>query len=218
MKRVLQFVLTTIAFYQRNARNDSKISLRNHKTKRENLHPDQQSTTTASIQFMKLLPCQLHLRLHYLKVISPQNLRISLCQKKINSRFDRNQMTLENSWSANGDNITEAIATFVHSSGLPFSIVERDAFKNMIETARLQPRDYKIPTRKQIGNQHLDYIYNSVVEANEKKLTKHAEHFGLYFYGDSATIARHPLLNIMAGCGHSSAVVLGIVDATNQYT
>src|SRR6056300_288580 len=90
-------------------------------------------------------------------------------------------MTLENSWSANGDNITEAIATFVHSSGLPFSIVERDAFKNMIEAARLQPKDYKIPTRKQIGNQHLDFIYNSVVETNEKKLTKHAEHFGLYF-------------------------------------
>src|SRR6056300_172877 len=56
--------------------------------------------------------------------------------KKINSRFDRNQMTLENSWSSNGDNITEAIATFVHSSGLPFSIVERD-FRQIGITSRL---------------------------------------------------------------------------------
>ena len=50
-----------------------------------------------------------------------------------------------------------------------------------------------------------------------KPFVKNAEHFGLYFYGDSATIYRRPLLNIMAGSAETSAVVLGIVDGSEQY-
>ena len=129
----------------------------------------------------------------------------------------QNQSSIEGSFYGNAELLSSTIAKFVLTAGLPFSVVSRPAFKEMIKQAQHQPHNYKPPTRQQVANHHLNEMAKQVDAENEKQLQQNGKIFGIYFYGDSATIYRRPLLNIMAGSAGTSAMVLGIVDATTEY-
>ena len=122
----------------------------------------------------------------------------SLMDSKIAYRKKTNQASIESSLQNNTSHLSSVIAKFVLNAGLPFSVVERDVFKDMIKEARFQPFNYKCPSQKQIAEEHLDEMYTAVVHSNNQILRKNAQNYGLYFYGDSATIFHRPLLNIMA--------------------
>lgn len=127
-----------------------------------------------------------------------------------------NQMSIQASLHQNGDVLTAAIANFVHSEGLPFSIVDKPTFHVMLNEARFAPVKYKVPNRKMMGGNLLDITYETYFAANMKKLNDGIEMYGICLYGDSATIKRKPFLNILAASVKEPSIVLEIADATDH--
>jgi hypothetical protein len=131
-------------------------------------------------------------------------------------RRNHHQMLLPASMYQNGDRLTAAIANFVHSEGLPFSVVDKPTFHYMLREARYAPAKYKMPDRKLVGGNLLDVTYETYFAHNLKKLNIGIEMFGICLYGDSATIRRKPFLNILAACVKEPSIVLEITDATSH--
>ena len=127
-----------------------------------------------------------------------------------------NQMSLETSLHQNGVRLTAAIANFVHSEGLPFSVVDKPTFHAMLAEARYAPAKYSIPNRRLIGGNLLDLTYATYFDDNIAKLNVGIEMYGICLYGDSATIRRKPFLNILAASVHEPSIVLEIADATDH--
>jgi hypothetical protein len=131
-------------------------------------------------------------------------------------RRQYSQMSLEASLQQNGIRLTAAIANFVHSEGLPFSVVDKPTFHAMIAEARYAPAKYSIPNRRLIGGNLLDLTYATYFDANIAKLNVGIEMYGICLYGDSATIRRKPFLNILAASVNEPCIVLEIADATDH--
>ena len=125
------------------------------------------------------------------------------------------QMTINFSMQRDSSSeLTGAIANFIHGNGLPFSLVDKPAFKNILTLARKSSPRYEPPTSKRMGNELLDLTYNSYVTINNNLLDKQKSLFGLSLFGDGATIHKKPLLNVLASGVHNTAAILEIVDAT----
>jgi hypothetical protein len=56
--------------------------------------------------------------------------------------YNHHQMSLPTAMHKNGEQLTAAIANFVHSKGLPFSVVDKPTFQQMIREARFAPEKY----------------------------------------------------------------------------
>jgi hypothetical protein len=134
----------------------------------------------------------------------------------LEERRSYSQMSIEASLQQNGVRLTAAIANFVHSEGLPFSVVDKPTFHAMLEEARYTPSRYTIPNRHHIGGNLLDLTYATYFEDNLAKLNEGIEMYGICLYGDSATIRRKPFLNILAASVNEPCIVLEIADATDH--
>jgi hypothetical protein len=112
----------------------------------------------------------------------------------------------------NATRLTSAIAEFVYSKGLSFSVAEGDHFLQILKLSRLVSNLYRPPTRKALSNELLDVSYDSRLAKYMNDLDIDAEVYGLSLFGDGATVHGMPLMNILAsGVGEPSAV-LAIVD------
>ncbi len=112
--------------------------------------------------------------------------------------------------------LTTAIAEFCFARGLPFDITECYEFRKVLILAKMVSTAYLPPNRKAISNELLEISYEKKMEDTQKSLLKEADVFGLSFYGDSATIGKLPLTNLMASGVEEHSAVLDIVDSSDH--
>ena len=108
-----------------------------------------------------------------------------------------------------------AIADFIHSNCLPFSLAEDPKFLKVIEIAKTVGR-YNAPTRQSIGGRYLDALHEINWKEQMKSLLCEASTFGVTVFGDGATIKTVPLLNVLAAGVNNPFALLDIVDCTNH--
>ena len=63
--------------------------------------------------------------------------------------------------SSAASQLTMAIADFIHSSGLAFSVTQSDLFKSILRHARCVPASYQPPTRNALSTTLLNINYNN---------------------------------------------------------
>jgi hypothetical protein len=109
-----------------------------------------------------------------------------------------------------------AIADFIHSKGLPFSLTEDVKFKNMIKKARYASLDYEPPKRKAISGELLTALYKDYVKTCHNKLLLNVMYYGLSLIGDGATIKKMPLFNILVSGQECQIYVARVYDCTED--
>ena len=109
-----------------------------------------------------------------------------------------------------------AITLMIHGLDLPLSFSSDPLFLAVLKTARTVGSEYRPPNRHIIGGALLDANYNIVRTSNEKKLTENSDITGLQAMGDSATIRKMPLFNVLASTHGTPPVVLAIHDCSKH--
>jgi hypothetical protein len=108
-----------------------------------------------------------------------------------------------------------AIADFIHSNCLPFSLSEDPKFLKVIQVAKMLGA-YKPLNRQLIGGKYLDVLYDINRSEQMKTLLSESSTFGITLFGDGATIKTVPLLNILAAGVNNSFALLTIDDCTEH--
>jgi hypothetical protein len=109
-----------------------------------------------------------------------------------------------------------AIADFLHSHCLPFSLAEDPKLAKIIEIGRTLGPHYKPPFRQDIGGKYLDAIYETNWKEQMRTLLSEARVFGLTVFGDGATIKTVPLVNVLAAGVNNPFALLDIADCTDH--
>ena len=109
-----------------------------------------------------------------------------------------------------------AVADFIHSDGLAFSIGSSPRFRRIIKLAKTIGLDFRMPGRNQISEVLLDKNFQACWEGNRDLLFSVALVMGTSWLGDGATIGKAPLVNIMGAAGGIPPLVVGIHDCTQQ--
>ena len=109
-----------------------------------------------------------------------------------------------------------AIADFLHSHCLPFSLAEDAKLAKIIEIGRTLGPNYKPPFRQDIGGKYLDAIYETNWKEQMRTLLLEARVFGLTVFGDGATIKTVPLVNVLAAGVNNPFALLDIADCTDH--
>ncbi len=107
-----------------------------------------------------------------------------------------------------------AIAGFIHSHCLPFSLAGDPKLMKIIEEARNLGPLYTPPNRHDIGGRYLDALYVTHWTKQMKTLLSEACIFGVTVFGDGATIKTLPLVNVLAACVNNDFALLEIADCT----
>mgnify|MGYP000994961010 CR=1 FL=1 len=114
------------------------------------------------------------------------------------------------------ERVNIAIADFLHSNGLPSSLAEDDKFTKLISLSRLLPKKYVLPNRKKVGGKLLDAIYQESFDSSMKTLLSESKIYGVSVFGDGATIAKIPLINVLGASPNNSFALLDIIDCTSE--
>ena len=109
-----------------------------------------------------------------------------------------------------------AIANFLHSHCLPFSLATDPKLAKIIEIGRTLSPNYKLPHRHYISGKYLDVLYSTNWTEQMKTLMSEARVFGLTLFGDGATIKTVPLVNVLAAGINNPFALLDIADCTNH--
>jgi hypothetical protein len=109
-----------------------------------------------------------------------------------------------------------AIADWIHGDGYSFGAADSKRFINILTVAGIPRNIYSPPNRKEIGGNLLDITVETYDRRSYTGLTKNARLWGLFAYGDGATISRSPLMNVLAGNPDRPCHVFEIADATNH--
>ena len=117
-------------------------------------------------------------------------------------------------YSGNESRLTMAIADFIYSEGLPFSICECPRFKQIIQLSKGVRASYEPPKREAVRTSLLQLSWENNKKRTREKLLREAEVFGISFLGDGATLKKMPLVNFLASGVHQPASVLEIADAS----
>ena len=115
-----------------------------------------------------------------------------------------------------GARINVAIADFIHSHLLPFSLAQDPKLMKIIEEARKLGPSYMAPTRNDISGKYLDALYVTHWKEQMKTLLSEARIFGVTDFGDGATIKTIPLFNVLAACVNNPFALLEITDCTGH--
>lgn len=110
-----------------------------------------------------------------------------------------------------------AVADFIHSNCLPFSLAEDPKFLKLIQIAAHLPRDYKAPTRQNIAGKYLDKLYEIHWAEQTKTLLSEASVFGITIFGDGATIKTTALFNVLAAGVNNPFALLDVVNCTDHH-
>jgi hypothetical protein len=109
-----------------------------------------------------------------------------------------------------------AIADFLHSHCLPFSMANDPKLAKIIEIARTLGPNYKPPYRDTISGKYLNALYSTYWTEQMKTLLSEARVFGLTLFGDGATIKTVPLVNVLAAGVNNPFALLDIADCTDH--
>jgi hypothetical protein len=109
-----------------------------------------------------------------------------------------------------------AIADFIHSHLLPFSLAQDPKLMKIIEEARKLGSGYKPPDRHDIAGKYLDALYVAHWKQQMKTLLSEAQAFGITVFGDGATIKTVPLVNVLVSCVNNPFALLEIADCTEH--
>jgi len=115
-----------------------------------------------------------------------------------------------------GARMDVAIADFIHSHLLPFSLAQDPKLMKIIEEARKLGPLYMAPTRNDISGKYLDALYVTHWKEQMKTLLLEARIFGVTVFGDGATIKTIPLFNVLAACVNNPFALLEIADCTGH--
>ena len=115
-----------------------------------------------------------------------------------------------------GQRMDIAIADFMHSHMLPFSLTECPKFLKLLDTAKSLGTGYLPPDRRKMSGPLLDILYDTNKEEMIKNLLLESKIFGVTIFGDGATITNIPLMNILAASPNNPFALLEIVDCTDQ--
>jgi hypothetical protein len=107
-----------------------------------------------------------------------------------------------------------AIADFIHSHLLPFSLAQDPKLMKIIEEARKLGPGYKPPDRHDIAGKSLNTLYVAHWKEQMKTLLSEARVFGITVFGDGATIKTVPLVNVLASCVNNPFALLEIANCT----
>jgi hypothetical protein len=107
-----------------------------------------------------------------------------------------------------------AIADFIHSHLLPFSLAQDPKLMKIIEEARKLGSSYLPPHRNDIAEKYLDALYVAHWKEQMKTLLLEAQIFGITVFGDGAAIKTVPLVNVLAACVNNPFALLEIADCT----
>jgi hypothetical protein len=107
-----------------------------------------------------------------------------------------------------------AIADFIHSHLLPFSLAQDPKLMKIIDEARKLGPGYTAPDRHDIAGKYLDALYVAHWKEQMKTLLSEAWVFGITVFGDGATIKTVPLVNVLASCVNNLFALLEIADCT----
>ena len=110
---------------------------------------------------------------------SQMSMAASLDNSQKRSKTRRGQSAIDTSAQSK---LTMAIADFVHSKGLPFSITEGPHFKQILSLARNTTSSYIPPDCKRISGELLTLNYNHQMEEFVKRLQDDAESAGISMY------------------------------------
>ena len=114
------------------------------------------------------------------------------------------------------ERVNIAIADLLHSNGLPSSLAEDDKFTKLISLSRQLPKKYVLPNHKKVGGQLLDAIYEESFKSSMKTLLSESKIYGVSVFGDGATIAKIPLINVLGASPNNSFALLDIIDCTSE--
>jgi hypothetical protein len=109
-----------------------------------------------------------------------------------------------------------ALADFLHSHCLPFSLAEDPKLLEMIQVVQLLGPNYKPPRRELIGGKYLDAIYKQSWKEQMSLLLSEARIFGITVFGGGATIKSIALVNILAAGVNSPFALLDIAECTHH--
>ena len=109
-----------------------------------------------------------------------------------------------------------AIADFWNSDNLPDRAVESPWVKLILKYAKLVDQTFKVLSCKMIGGPLLDLNYKNCMALNKETILKEADVFGLAWLSDGATVARMPLINVLAMCANISPITVAITDCSEH--
>lgn len=112
-----------------------------------------------------------------------------------------------------GDRMNIAIADFIHSNCLPFSLANDAKLMKIIDEARNLGGSYSPPNRNKISGSLLDVLYATHWSEQMKTLLSEASIFGVTIFGDGATIKSVPLVNVLVAGMNNSLQCLTFVIA-----
>jgi hypothetical protein len=107
-----------------------------------------------------------------------------------------------------------AIADFIHSHCLPFSLAGDLKLIRIIEEAINLGLLYMPPDRHDIGEKYLDALYVTHWKEQMKTLLSEDHIFGVTVFGEGTTIKTLPLVNVLAAFGNSDFALLEIANCT----
>ena len=138
--------------------------------------------------------------------------------KKFKSKGGLTQMKLcGNSVDPNAaGRMNIAIADFLHSQCLPFSLATDPKLAKIIKIGRTLGPNYKPPHRNYISGKYLNALYSTNWTEQMKTLMSEARVFGLTLFGDGATIKTVPLVNVLAAGINDLFALLDIADCTDH--
>ncbi len=108
-----------------------------------------------------------------------------------------------------------AIADFIHSNCLPFSLTEYPKFLKLIHTVR-QLGSFQPPTRQATAGKYLDALHEINWKEQMKTIISGGNTFGITVYSDGATIKGNPLINVLAAGVNNPFALLDIADCTDH--
>jgi hypothetical protein len=110
-----------------------------------------------------------------------------------------------------------AVADFIHSNLLSFSIAGCPKFQRILDLAgQVVGQGYKPPHREEIGGPLLTQLYNQNWDLQIKSLLTESKLFGVTVFGDGATIKGVPLVNVLAAGVNNPFALLDVADCTDR--
>ena len=97
-----------------------------------------------------------------------------------------------------GHQLSIAIADFIHSHLLPFSIADDPKLMKIIDEARNLGGSFVSPHQRKIADPLLDALYETNWKEQLKTITSELRIFGVKICGDGATLKSVLLVNVLA--------------------
>ena len=109
-----------------------------------------------------------------------------------------------------------AIADCIHSNSLPFRLAMDPKFVAMIHATKFASSNYVTPTQFAIAGELLDANYNTYMAEVKSEIERDADLLNLTIYGDGATIATTPMINVLTASAYNLQALCDVIDCSDS--